>query len=161
MFVLHYFHIGGKYILFVFPSDKTQAVYWWKVSNIGHNGCNLKWALLLGAGSSTEDGHISLWVQRNSIILQNAEVIQAGIRCWEWTRRPAAVDTVGLQKKAWRKEALNSPELDTMWSSFCLRWQPPPHRPLYQTCLHLAVDRCPLLHWTMMTTLLLGCERKK
>lgn len=56
---------------------------------------------------------------------------------------------------------MHSPEQDTTWSSFCLQWPPPPHRPLYRIGLRSAADRSPLLHWKMKTTLLLDCGEKR
>lgn len=59
------------------------------------------------------------------------------------------------------RETMSSPEQDTMWSSFCPRWRPPPHRPLCRTDPHSAADRSPPLHWRMKTTLLLDCGGKR
>lgn len=56
------------------------------------------------------------------------------------------------------RAAVSLPEQDTMWSSFCPQWRPPPHRPLCQTDPHSAADRSHLLRWRMKTALLPDCK---
>lgn len=72
-------------------------------------------------------------------------------------RRPLFVHTDGAESSEGR-EAVSSPEQDTMWSSFCPRWPPPPHRPLCQTDPRSAADRSRLLRWRMKTAPLPDCE---